>query len=343
MIHELPIPSFFEPGRVGEVWRVPYQERAKAAEAWATEHGLPSAAEDRLRVCLLLVDVQNTFCIPEFELFVAGASGRGAVEDNVRLCEFLYRNLGSITQIAATLDTHTAMQIFHPVFWVNDAGDHPVGGQTIIQPEDIENGTWRVNPAVADSVAGGNVEYLKRHALHYARTLTDRGKFPLLVWPYHAMRSGISHALVSAVDEAIFFHTIARQSQAWFEVKGGNPLTEHYSALHPEVMKDAEGRQIGEKNTALIENLLAFDAVLVAGQAKSHCVNWTVRDLLTDIEERDPDLAHKVVLLEDCTSPVVVPDGPDFTPQADAAFADFAEAGMQVARSTEPLESWLQA
>ena len=73
----------------------------------------------------MLIDVQNTFCIPDFELYVGGRSGRGAVEDNVRLCEFIYRNLGSITHITATLDTHKAMQVFHAIFFVDKDGNHP--------------------------------------------------------------------------------------------------------------------------------------------------------------------------------------------------------------------------
>jgi hypothetical protein len=44
-------------------------------------------------------------------------------------------------------------------------------------------------------------------------------------------------------------------------------------------------------------------------------------------------------LLEDCTSPVVVP-GADYTDEAAVAFRRFAEAGMHVVRSTEPMESW---
>ena len=40
-------------------------------------------------------------------------------------CRFIYRNLGTITEIDPTMDTHTAMQIFHPIFLVNDAGEHP--------------------------------------------------------------------------------------------------------------------------------------------------------------------------------------------------------------------------
>ncbi len=337
---QLPIPPHFEPDRVGEVWRVPYAERAEAAAAWAQEHDLPPVAEDEMGVCLMLVDCQNTFCIPEFELFVAGGSGRGAVEDNVRLCEFIYRNLGVITQIAPTMDTHKAMQIFHPVFWVNEAGEHPAGGQTIITPEDVEQGIWKVNPAVAATVRGSDDEYLQRHALHYVRELAEGGKYPLLVWPYHAMLGGIGHALVSAVEEALFFHGIARLTQARFEIKGDNPLTEHYSVLHPEVMTGPEGEVIAEKNLPLVRMLFEFDAVIIAGQAKSHCVAWTIHDLLTEVREEDPKLVEKVYLLEDCTSPVVVPGVVDFTEQADEAFRRFADAGMHLVQSTEPIDSW---
>jgi len=42
------------------------------------------------------------------------------------------------------------MQIFHPVFWVNETGDHPSPAN--ITPKDIEQGVWKVNPAVANSI-----------------------------------------------------------------------------------------------------------------------------------------------------------------------------------------------
>ena len=111
----LPIPPHFDPESIDLVWRVPYEERAATAEAWAREHELQRAADDRLRVCLVAVDVQNAFCVPGLELFVAGRSGTGAVDDNRRLCEFIYGNLDAITQVVPTLDTHQAMQIFHAV------------------------------------------------------------------------------------------------------------------------------------------------------------------------------------------------------------------------------------
>jgi nicotinamidase-related amidase len=145
---------------------------------------------------------------------------------------------------------------------------------------------------------------------------------------------------VSSVEEAIFFHTLARYSQAEFQVKGNNSKTENYSVLGPEVLEDADGRPIAQKNISLIQKLLQFDIVIIAGQAKSHCVAWTIDDLLKDILLRDKKLAKKVYLLEDCTSPVVVPGVMDYTDQADAAFQRFAEAGMHIVRSTDPVERW---
>lgn len=333
------IPPFFDPAKVGEIWRVDYESRAREAEAWAREHGIKPASTDDRRVCLVAVDCQNTFCIPEHELFVGGRSGNGAVEDNVRLCEFIYRNLDFLTEIDPTMDTHAAIQIFHPIFWVDEAGEHPAGAQTVITPDDVERGVWRVNPAIVGSMPGRDYEWLSRHALHYVRALSA-GRYPLMVWPYHAMLGGVGHALVSAVEEAMFFHSVARGARTGFEVKGSNPLTENYSVLSPEVLEGPEGTPIAARNLRFVERLLGFDAVIVAGQAKSHCVAWSVHDLLTEIQARDPRLADKVYLLEDCTSPVVVPGVVDFTEQADEAFERFADAGMHLVRSTQPIDTW---
>jgi nicotinamidase-related amidase len=334
---ELPVPTHFDPSRVGEVWRVPYEDRAREAPAWADEHGIGPAAEDGLRVCLLAVDVQNTFCIPDFELFVAGRSGSGAVDDSRRLCEFVYRNLGTITQIFPSLDTHHAMQVFHAIWLIDDAGNHPAP-YTLVSADDVATGRWSVNPAVAEALGIG-IDYAERHLAHYTRQLAEGGKYDLTIWPYHAMLGGVGHALVSSVEEAVFFHGIARDSQPEFQVKGDNPLTEHYSMLGPEVTEGPDGDRLGEKNTDLIAKLLTFDAVVVAGQAKSHCMAWTIDDLLEE-EHAGERLAERTYLLEDCTSPVVVPGVVDYTDEADAAFERYAAAGMHVVRSTDPIESW---
>ena len=330
---QLPIPQHFQPGRVGEIWRVPYQDRSREAKSWAKQHQLVPTAQTDTNVQLLLIDVQNTFCLPEFELFVGGRSGRGAIEDNVRLCEFIYHNLGEINQIIATLDTHHLHQIFHPIFWIDEQGEHPTPAVTTITPEDVKAGKWRVNPEFGDE----SPAQLQAYALHYVQQLSDGGKYPLLIWPYHAMLGGIGHALVPAVEEAIFFHGVARNSQASFSMKGDRTLTENYSALAPEVFKNQFGEQIASKNDNLIQHLLASDILIIAGQAQSHCVAWTVNDLLMEINEIDPQLARKVYLLEDCTSPVVITGVVDYTAQADAAYQRFAAAGMNIIKSTDSL------
>jgi nicotinamidase-related amidase len=338
LANELPIPSHYLPEKVAEVWKVQYQERAAEAEKWARKHHMSPASQDKFRIALLLVDVQNTFCIPEFELYVGGASGTGAVDDNRRLCEFIYRNLKLVTQICPTMDTHQMVQIFHSIFLINAKGQHPAP-YTLITADDIERGAWRFNHNLCSSLSideGYGREYLR----HYTRKLKDGAKYDLTIWPYHAMLGGIGHALVSAVEEAIFFHSIARFSQPDFQVKGGNPLTENYSVLSPEVLSGPQGEAIAHKNERFIRKLLEFDAVIIAGQAKSHCVAWTIADLLNAIIAVDRRLAEKVYLLEDCTSPVVIPGVNDYTPQADAAYLRFADAGMHIVRSTDPIAGW---
>ena len=339
-VRQLPVPSFFNPQQVGKVWRVPYEKRAAEGRAWTKQHEILPAAGDKIRVALLIIDAQNTFCIPGFELFVAGRSGRGAIDDNIRLCEFIYRNLSTITKIFVTMDTHTVMQIFHPIFWINEVGEHP-DSATEISLEDLLQGRWKVNPAVAENIYKGKDLDLPKYTLHYVKKITEAGKYKLIVWPYHSLLGGIGHALVSAVEEAVFFHNIVRNSQTQFELKGNDPLTENYSVLSPEVLEDERNREIAQKNTSLLDQLLDFNAVIIAGQAKSHCVAWTVDDLLTEIKRRDPKLAKKIYLLEDCTSSVVIPSVIDFTDQGDRAFQRFAEAGIHLVKSTEAIGNFL--
>jgi len=327
------IPDFFDAQKVGTIWRVPYEERAKAAQDWANQHRLQPASADSTKTWLMLIDVQNTFCIPDFELYVGGRSGRGAVEDNVRLCEFIYRNLGSITQITATMDTHKAMQVFHAIFFVDKDGNHPAP-YTDIHVSELRDAQWKFNPALAEQFEIAP-DYGQQMMIHYAEELQKSGKYALTIWPYHAMLGGIGHALVPAVEEAIFFHTVARLANPDIVIKGQTPFTENYSVIGPEVLKGPMGETLGTHDQRFIQQLQEFDRLIIAGQAKSHCVAWTVSDLLDDIMLADPQLVKKVYLLEDCTSPVVVPGVVDHTDPADAAYEWFAKAGMQVVKSTD--------
>jgi hypothetical protein len=168
---ELPLPPHVDPERVGDVWRVDYEARFADAAAWAAEHALDPAIDDTTRVCLLAVDVQNTFCTPGFELFVAGRSGTGALDDNRRLCDFVYRNLGAITEVVVTLDTHQAYQIFHAPFLVDEDGRHPAP-YTLVAPEDVVQGRWHVD---ADAAAVLGLERPDDYLVSYVESLAAGG------------------------------------------------------------------------------------------------------------------------------------------------------------------------
>ncbi len=338
MAKQLPLPPHYKPANVGEVRSVPYEKISAAGREWARKHALTPAASDKVRIAVMGIDQQMTFCLPGFELYVGGRSGTGALDDSARFTEFIYRNLGVITQIFLTMDTHTAMQIFHAIYWINENGEHPAPF-SVITVNDVKNKKWRVNPAVTPYVMDKpNLAALEAYVLHYVTELAKQGRYALNIWPYHAVLGGIGHAIVPTIEEAAFFHLVARSSQTGPEVKGGNPLTENYSILGPEVKTGTHGEPIGQKNTRFLQKLLTFDRLYIAGQAKSHCYAWTIADLLDEIAARDPSLAKKVYLLDDCSSPVVVPGVVDYTDEAEAAMKRFAAAGMHVVKSTDPID-----
>jgi nicotinamidase-related amidase len=342
---QLPIPNFFDAKRAAD-----YQYRpdaailATAAAGARAQHSIRPSAADETRVHLLLIDVQKDFCFPEGTLYVAGRSGSGAVDDSRRIAEFIYRNLGALTDITTTMDTHLAYQIFFPSFWL-DKADAPLTAHRVVTSDQIASGEARPNPAIAKWLCGGNYTWLCKQVLHYTKELERAGKYQLYLWPPHCLLGSDGHALAGVIHEARLYHAFARTAQSNVEVKGGNPLTENYSVLRPEVLSRFDGNALAQRNTQFIQTLLAADAVVIAGQAASHCVKSTIDDLLGEISAQDPTLAKKVYLVTDCMSAVTVPDGKggfavDFTAQADTALQKFADAGMHLVKSTDPMAGW---
>jgi nicotinamidase-related amidase len=344
-IRELPLPGFFEARHAAEWGYRPDQAALFAAAApWRREHGISPSAADRANLHLLLIDVQRDFCFPEGALYVAGRSGRGAIDDNRRLAAFLYRNLAAITNVTTTMDTHFAYQIFFPSFWVG-ADDEPLTAHREVTADDVRAGRARPNPALAAWLGDGSYAWLLAEVQHYCAELERAGKYRLYLWPPHCILGSDGHTLAGVIHEARTFHAFVRGAQSWIEVKGTHPLTESYSVLRPEVLVRHDGQLQGQQNTHFLKTLVDSDAVIIAGQAASHCVKSTIDDLLDVILRQDPELVKKVYLLTDCMSAVTVPDGAggfvaDFTPQAEAALGRFADAGMHLVESVQPLAGW---
>lgn len=344
---ELPLPLFFDARQADEWSYAPDVPGLQAAaREWRREHALRPAAADARRVHLLLIDAQKDFCFPEGSLYVAGRSGRGALDDSARLARFVYAHLAQLSEITCTLDTHFPFQVFFASFW-RDADGAPLEPHRVVTADDVRAGRARPNPDVAAFVCGGDVAWLTRQALHYCEALERAGKYQLYLWPPHCLVGGEGHNLVGVLHAARLFHAFARDAPNGVEIKGSQPLTEHYSVLAPEVLRAHDGRALGARNSALVERLLRADALIVAGQAASHCVKSTLEDLLDEIRVRDPRLAAKVYVLRDAMSSVVVPhpERPgelafDFTPQAEAALARLRDAGLHVVDTTTPIAAW---
>lgn len=319
----LPAPSFYDPSRVPDVYVERAGPIAEIADAYRKDHAIAPASEDRVRIAAFGIDAQIGFCTPGASLFVPGA-----VEDTQRTIRWIYDNLDKITRLHFSLDTHRVFQIFHPAWWIDDEGRHPPP-LTPITHADVKSGRWRpvAHPA---------------EALEYVKRLEASGKYVLTVWPYHTLLGGVSHALVPALMEAAIFHSLVRSSQAHFETKGSHAMTENYSVLSPEV-RELGGQSVGTFNAAFFKMLMDFDRVYVFGQAKSHCVLSTLRDMQEHIAQVDPKLMDKVWILEDATSPVPappidpLPDALDFPRIAEEAFRELRAAGMKIVKTTDPV------
>jgi nicotinamidase-related amidase len=320
---QLPIPSFYDSESLKQIHLERAAMVADEAAAYRAKYDIRAAGQDKFKIAAFGIDCQIGFCTPGASLFVPGA-----VEDTDRAIRWIYRHLDRLTGLHFSMDTHRVFQIFHPAWWVDPEGHHPAPF-TPIHYQDVRRGDWTPvsNP---------------RESLEYCQRLEASGKYVLTIWPYHTLLGGVSHALVPELMEAAIFHSIARRRQSHFETKGTHALTENYSVLSPEV-QELSGQPIGGFNTSFFKMLMEYDRIYVFGQAKSHCVMSTLRDIQTRIHSTDPALADKIWILEDAMSPVPpppispLPPALDFPKIADRAIEDFRAAGMHVVKTTDPL------
>lgn len=340
---EFPLPDHYSIRNAIYSYNPPINTLFGEANTFKKEHKIaPVSAKDK-KVHLLLIDVQKDFCFPEGALYVGGRTGKGAVEDSKRITEFIYKNLLDITGITATLDTHYPYQIFFPTFWLDANGIHPEA-HTAITLENVLSGKYRPNPALVD-ILNMSEEGLKAHAVFYCKELARAGKYTLYLWPFHCLLGSNGHNIAGIVDEAIRFHAFARGVQPNMVIKGTEPLTENYSVFSSEVKRTPNYSRIFHPNENLIVKLLAEDMLIIAGEAASHCVKSSIDDLLDYIERKDKTLAKKIYILTDCMSSVAVPDDKggfiaDFTDMAETALKRYAASGMNLVKSTDPIDLW---
>jgi nicotinamidase/pyrazinamidase len=309
----------------------------------------PSRVEttSKSKVTLLLIDVQNDFH-EGGSLAIPGADA-----DTGRIASLIRDHMSQIDRIIATLDSHYKLHIAHPSFWMSGENTenpsiliHPQPF-TIITSEDIKTGRWKPRPDIivkasdANSIdlsifdcgddfvdAEAGIINLPLYCYQYAKRLETAGRFQICIWPEHCCIGSTGHAVVDNVYQALNEWTEQTGKTVEWVMKGQNLFTEMYSALAAEVPVSKDTSY----NTSLQQSLLlgGSEVLIVCGQAMSHCVNYTVRDI---VRGWDPStsLVRRIYVLEDCASSV-----PGFSEAAQCFRSDTLQVGVQFKKSTDP-------
>lgn len=271
----------------------------------------------KTQIDLLIIDPQNDFCnIPAASLAAGQAPAlpvTGAHQDMLRLAAFIDRVGSKLNDIHVTLDSHNPVDIAHPGWWVNSKGEAPAPF-TLISAADVKAGLWRAANPLA-----------QEHSVRYVEQLAANGRYPLVIWPEHCLIGSWGHNVHATVKGALDVWARKRLEVVDFVTKGSNPMTEHYSAVQAEVPDSSDASTL--LNTRLIRTLEQADIIVIAGEALSHCVANTVRDIANNFGEAN---IKKMVLLTDCASSVTGFEqlGKDFVTEMTAR-------GMQLATSAD--------
>jgi len=305
--------TLFKPEDIGNNYEPRLIEFREAGE----KAGIKPAADDKTRTLLLPIDMNGDFVWSNGALSVPGA-----VDDERRLVDLIYRETDKFTEIWASLDQHVKMSIFHSSWWKNiETGLHP-DPFTPITFEDIKNGVWQ---ALKDPI----------WSVKYVELLEVNAKKNLMIWPDHCIRGTDGQKLVPALREAIEYHAGARSIDPTFIVKGTIPQVEHYGIFASEVFYPKNPKASG-LNTDALDIIANFDRIYVAGEAKSHCVLETMKQMLNHFSTQ-PDVISKIHFLMDCTSSVQHP-AIDFETLAMAELKEMEAKGVVMAESTDPIK-----
>jgi len=270
----------------------------------ANDEQLAPAKQNTERVLFLGIDVQQDF-MDNGALGVPGAHG-----DVERMTKFIYNNMDKIANIAVSIDTHTPHQIFHPCWWVDENGNNPAP-YTVITLADLDAGKWK--PVIAP-----------KESREYVKHLEQDGKKQLCVWSYHCIQGTTGCALENQFANMIYFHSVAKKSVVKRLVKGTDPLSEMYGIIKPEY--DTHNYI----NIDFLNQLETYDKIVIAGEAKSHCVLETIKQILEHFANR-PEITNKIYILGDCMSSI-----PGYEQVTDDTFNNFVSVyGVNIVNSTD--------
>lgn len=232
-----------------------------------------------MKNAFLIIDTQFDFCHPDGSLFVPGAE-----QDVVRMATLIRQHASQIDYIVVTLDTHRVLDIAHPLFWYDASGNHPKPF-TQITAADVDAGRWIPR-------------FSAEKAQKYIHDLEADGQFMHFIWPEHCLIGSRGAALHDTLLDALKDWSRQRDLDYVAVQKGEYPLSEHFGIFQAQVPDPAVPET--QLDTDLIADLNRFDTVYLMGEAKSHCVANSLKQIL----DFAPDLIPKLAVVTDCMSDV---------------------------------------
>lgn len=265
-----------------------------------------------LKIHLLIIDPQNDFMdLPKSKLPVTGAN-----DDMNRLAEFIRLHGSKLEDIHVTMDSHQEIDIAHPSWWVDAAGNNPADF-TLISSADIKSGIWATrNPD----------KKVRERCLRYVEALEKGNKKQLCIWPSHCRIGTWGHSIQENLMDSLLEWQKKEFAMIDFVTKGTNPYTEHYGALMAEVPDPNDPST--QLNTGLLQTLPDADIILTSGEALSHCLMETLNQIVENIGEEH---IKKIQILTDATSSIGhYPPMPDFPSISKNWLASMKARGVQM-------------
>lgn len=320
-----------------------------------------TTASGKAPTILLIIDPQNDFHeAPTPDGRPGSLAVKGSNADAERIAKLIREHVQEIDEIFVTLDSHHKKHIAHEAFWKkHDDNDKAAPAQLAPysqlshDPRDPSEKCLYVvtNPQAKSSEEGEEREELvldkdskwypkdislKEWVVDYSRKLQEGDNhFRLTIWPNHCLIGTLGHAINPKIQEALAEWSrhpghIGRTIK--YVCKGMNCLTEMYSAIQAEVPITSDPSTM--KNSRVLGEIQKAAKLLVCGQAKSHCVNYTVRDIYKYLfdpkhrsgppDEKDLKIGN-VYILEDGMSPV-----PGYTANGEEFVEDMRRNGMSI-------------
>lgn len=205
-----------------------------------------------------------------------------SLKDVRNTTRFIYDNINNIHDIIASLDTHSPVQIFHPCFFA-DTNGKTVKPFTVITYEDIMEGKY-------------NCLFSKEKVLKYLKIIETQGK-NLTIWPYHCLLGSTGAALSRELNNMLLYYSVRKGVNIKMLQKGQFQLSEMYGIFKPEFTEE------NDINNEYLDYLKGFQKIIICGEAKSHCVLESLKQII-NYYRNDKEILNRIYLLTDCTSSI---------------------------------------